>query len=77
MKSEKKVMITSALTLLQERDPEWKQPAMVKKFKFLYDNWRQKELRAKVHAASFYTLSWRRGWLPQADFVRFRDYVME
>jgi hypothetical protein len=77
MKSEKKVLITSALTLLQERDPEWKQPAMVKKFKFLYDNWRQKELRAKVHAASFYTLSWRRGWLPQADFVRFRDYVME
>ena len=77
MKSEKQVLITSALTLLQERDPEWKQPAMVKKFKFLYDNWRQKELRAKVHAASFYTLSWRRGWLPQADFVRFRDYVME
>ena len=76
MKSEKKVLIISALTLLQERDPEWKQPAMVKKFKFLYDNWRQKELRAKVHAASFYTLSWRRGWLPQADFVRFRDYVM-
>ena len=77
MKSEKKVLIISALTLLQERDPEWKQPAMVKKFKFLYDNWRQKELRAKVHAASFYTLSWRRGWLPQADFVRFRNYVME
>ena len=77
MKSEKKVMICSVLTLLQERDPEWKHPAMVKKFKFLYDNWRQKELRAKVHAASFYTLSWRRGWLPQADFVRFRDYVME
>ena len=77
MKSEKKVLITSALTLLQERDPEWKQPAMVKKFKFLYDNWRQKELRAKVHAASFYTLSWRRGWLSKDDFVRFRDYVME
>ena len=77
MKSEKKVLIISALTLLQERDPEWKQPAMVKKFKFLYDNWRQKELRAKVHAASFYTLSWRRGWLPQADFVRFRNYVMQ
>ena len=77
MKSEKKVLITSALTLLQERDPEWKHPKMIKKFKTLYDNWRQKELRAKVHAASFYTLSWRRGWLPQADFVRFRDYVME
>jgi hypothetical protein len=77
MKSEKKVLITSALTLLQERDPEWKHPAMVKKFKFLYDNWRQKELRAKIHGPSFYTLAWRRGWLSQDDFVRFRDYVME
>ena len=77
MKSEKKVLIFSALNTLQLRDPEWKHPAMIKKFKFLYDDWRQKELRAKVHAASFYTLSWRRGWLPQADFVRFRNYVME
>ena len=70
-------MIWSVLNILQERDPEWKQPTMIKKFKVLYDGWRQKELRAKVHAASFYTLSWRRGWLPQADFVRFRKYVME
>ena len=77
MKSEKKVMIYSVLTLLQERDPDWKHPKMQRQFKFLYQGWRQKELRAKVHAASFYTLSWRRGWLPQADFVRFRDYVME
>ena len=77
MKSEKKVLIISAMNALQLRDPDWKQPAMIKKFKTVYDDWRQKELRAKVHAASFYTLSWRRGWLPQADFVRFRDYVME
>ena len=77
MKSEKKVSIYSALTLLQQRDPDWKQPAMIKKFKILYDDWRQKELRAKIHAASFYTRSWRRGWLSQADFERFRDYVME
>ena len=77
MKSEKNVLIISALNALQLRDPDWKQPAMIKKFKTVYDDWRQKELRAKVHAASFYTLSWRRGWLPQADFVRFRDYVME
>ena len=77
MKSEKKVLIVSALNALQERDPDWKQPAMIKKFKILYDDWRQKELRAKQHAASFYTLSWKRGWLSQADFVRFRAYVME
>ena len=77
MKSEKKVLIISALNNLQLRDPDWKQPAMVKKFKTLYDDWRQKELRAKLHAASFYTKAWKRGWLSQADFVRFRDYVME
>ena len=77
MKSEKKVLIISALNTLQLRDPDWKQPAMVKKFKTLYDDWRQKELRAKLHAASFYTKAWKRGWLSQADFVRFRDYVME
>ena len=63
MKSEKKVMITSALTLLQERDPDWKRPAMIKKFKTVYDGWRQAELRAKQQ--------------PQADFVRFRNYVMQ
>ena len=77
MKSEKKVMIFSALSALQERDPDWKHPKMQRQFKALFQGWRQKELRAKVHAASFYTLSWRRGWLPQADFVRFRNYVME
>ena len=77
MKSEKKVLIVSALNALQERDPDWKRPALSKKFKILYDDWRQKELRAKQHAASFYTLSWKRGWLSQADFVRFRAYVME
>ena len=69
MKSEKKVLIVSALNALQERDPDWKQPAMIKKFKILYDDWRQKELRAKQHAASFYTLSWKRGWLSQATTV--------
>ena len=77
MKSEKKVFIFSALTLLQERDPDWKHPAMIKKFKFLYDDWRQKELRAKVHTGFFYTKSWQRGWLPQADFIRFRDYALQ
>ena len=77
MKSEKKVLIVSALNALQERDPDWKRPEVVRRFKSLYEGWRQKELRAKQHAASFYTLSWKRGWMPQADFVRFRDYVME
>ena len=77
MKSEKKVLIFSALTLLQKRDPDWKHPAMVKKFKTIYDDWRQKELRAKIHSGFFYTKAWKRGWLSQADYNRFRDYVME
>ena len=77
MKSEKKVLITSALTLLQERDPDWKHAKMPRQFKTLYLGWRQAELRAKRHTGFFYTKSWQRGWLPQADFVRFRNYVME
>ena len=77
MKSEKKVFIFSVLTLLQERDPDWKQPAMIKKFKTVYDGWRQAELRAKLHTGFFYTKSWQRGWLPQADFIRFRDYALQ
>ena len=77
MNKEKKVLINSALTLLQERDPEWKHPKMARHLKTIFDGWRQKELRAKIHAASFYTISWRRGWLPVADFVRFRMYVMQ
>ena len=77
MISEKKVLITSALTLLQERDPEWKKAKMCRQFKILYQGWRQAELRAKRHTGFFYTNSWKRGWLPQADFVRFRDYVLQ
>ena len=77
MKSEKKVMIHSVLNTLQLRDPAWKHPKMLPKFKVLYDGWRQKELRAKIHSGFFYSNAWRRGWLPQADFVRFRDYALQ
>ena len=77
MKEEKKIMIVSVLKQLVERDPVWAQVNMQLKFKALYDGWRQKELRAKIHSGFFYSKAWQRGWLPQADFVRFRDYVME
>ena len=77
MKNEKKVMIHSVLTALQQRDPEWKHKKMLPQFKVLYLGWRQAELRAKRHSGYFYTISWRRGWLPQTDFVRFRDYAMQ
>ena len=77
MISEKKVLITSALTLLQERDPEWKKAKMCRQFKILFQGWRQAELRANRHTAMFYTRAWNRGWLSQADFVRFRDYALQ
>ena len=77
MKKEKKVMITSVLNALQERDPEWKHAKMCGPFKTLYQGWRQAELRAKRHTGFFYTKSWQRGWLPQADFIRFRDYALQ
>ena len=77
MKKEKKVMIQSVLTALQDRDPEWKNPKMLRQFKLLYQGWRQAELRAKRHTGFFYSHSWQRGWLPQADFVRFRNYAMQ
>ena len=77
MKSEKKVLITSALTALQLRDPDWKHPKMQRQFKILYQGWRQAELRAKRRTAMFYTRAWKRGWLSEADFVRFRKYVLQ
>ena len=77
MKKENKVLICSVLNLLVERDPEWRSVGMAHKFKVLYDGWRQQELRAKIHSGFFYSNAWRRGWLPKADFVRFRDYALQ
>jgi len=75
MNKEKKVLIHSVINQLAERDPDWKHDKMLLKFKVLYDCWRAKELRHKRHSANFYTMSWKRGWLPQADFIRWRDYA--
>ena len=75
MKKEKKVLIQSVINQLAERDPDWDLARMWPKFKVLYNCWRQKELRHKKHTGYFYTESWKRGWLPQADFIRWRDYA--
>ena len=75
MKEEKKVLIHSVINQLAERDPEWNHSRMLPKFKTLWNGWRAKELRLKKHSKNFYTLSWNRGWLPQADFIRWRDYA--
>ena len=77
MNEEKKVLIVSVLNALEARDPEWNLPEVARKFKVLYQGWRQTELRAKRHTGFFYTNSWQRGWLPQADFIRFRNYALQ
>ena len=77
MKPENKASIYDVLELLQQRDPAWKHPKMLLKFKCLFDGWRQAELRAKIHAASFYTRAWKKGFMPKADFEHFKKYAMQ
>lgn len=77
MKKENKVLICSVLTLLQERDPDWKYARMVPKFKVLYDAWRQADMRKYKRNSQFYSIAWKRGWLAKADFNRFRKYAMQ
>ena len=77
MKKELKKDITEVLPLLAQRDHDWALPKMEYKFKALYQGWRQKELKQKIHSHLFYTKSWKRNWLPIADWRRFRDYAME
>ena len=77
MKKDKKILIVSVLNHLQERDPYWRLDKMLPKFKVLYQGWRAVELRHKVHTHYFYTSSWKRGWLPASDWMRFRNYAMQ
>ena len=77
MIQDKKILIVSALNHLQQRDPVWKHDKMLPKFKALYDGWRATELRHKIHSKPFYTISWKRGWLPLEDWKRFRNYAMQ
>ena len=77
MKEKLKRSIYDVLDLLMERDPAWRQPKMLPKFRDLYFGWRAAELRNNIHSHLFYTKSWRRNWLPVADWVRFRDYAMQ
>ena len=77
MKKENKVQIHSVLDLLSARDPWWNDcPEREHKLEVLYNSWRQSELRAKRHSGFFYSDAWKRGWLSQTDFNRFRDYVL-
>ena len=77
MKKENKLDILSVYDELCQRDPAWKHPKMLPKFKTLFLCWRVSELRRKVHTHIFYTLSWQRGWMPVADGMRFRKYALQ
>lgn len=79
MKKEKKILICSVLNQLAEkRDPFWKTSQnRLFKFKELYYSWRETDLRHKHRNPQFYTKCWKRGWMPEADFKRFREYAMQ
>ena len=47
----------------------------LRKFKTLYDSWRQKGIRNGYHSPQFYTLSWKRGWLSITDADSLRNYI--
>ena len=77
MTQDKKKDIIEVYYALCHRDPAWKEAKMMQKFKVLFDGWRAAELRHKKHTPQFYTLSWRRGWMPEHDFERFKEYAMQ
>ena len=47
----------------------------LRKFKTLYDGWRQKGIRNGIHSPQFYTFSWKRGWLSPTDAESLRNYI--
>ena len=77
MRNDNKIQIDSVYQELCKRDPAWRHPKMLPKFKVLYDGWRTVELRHKIHTEAFYSYSWKRGWLPLADGTRFRKYALQ
>lgn len=77
MNEKNKIPIIAVYNELCARDPNWRGPKMLAKFKVLYDGWRTVELRHKIHTGFFYTNSWKRGWLPIADGARFREYALQ
>ena len=46
-----------------------------RKFKILYQGWRQQGLRHKTHSTYFYTDAWKRGFLKLSDANSLRQYI--
>ena len=77
MRKDNKRDIYDVLDLLGQRDPVWKHVKMLPKFKVLYQGWAVSEVRNNKHTRQFYTIAWKRGWLPINDWIRFRIYALQ
>ena len=77
MKKENKRDITEVLDLLAQRDPDWKHPKLLHKFKILYQGWAIQQMRHNKRNQQFYSVAWRRNWLPFNEWRCFRDYAMQ
>lgn len=77
MNADNKRDITEVLDRLAARDSDWKQPKMLPKFKTLYQGWAIQQIRHNKRNHQFYSVAWRRNWLPMNDWNQFRDYAMQ
>lgn len=77
MKKDLKKDIKEVLLLLAERDPDWAQPRMVLKFKWLFQAWAASELRHGRHSQPYFSKMWKRGWLAIQDWRRFKKYALQ
>ena len=46
----------------------------LRKFKILYDGWRQQGIRAG-RKSQFYSMAWKRGWISTKDADSLRKYI--
>ncbi len=69
--NKKVYILDEILTETQNRYPH----IDLRKFKTLYDGWRQQGLRHRSHPCSYYTLAWQRGWLAPEAADDFRKYI--
>ena len=72
MKEENKVYILATIFAETQSRFPW---IDLRRFKILFDGWRQQGIRNGVHSAFFYTNAWRRGWIAPTDADSLRKYI--
>ena len=77
MKENRKILITSVLNHLKEKDPVWAQVNMQAKFKDLYAGWAAKCIRHHWHNKVYFSRKWSDGWLPWDEYLDFFNYAMQ